>query len=282
MRPLQGRPVFIGWTAQGIPAITTTENELSQVAQKSYFENRKSKQQLDLLQYSNIIPVDYLKTGQPIDYQDTPQHKAEDLLSYSVLDSNGDQKSLTIGELNMLEGISNGVSIWQDLGKLDRDEIAATAKQMYTLFVEEEKQSGEAYAFMFQPPIEGQSNEVSFKSFIRQTLGKLLVLDESQNPSNRKGYIEAAADLTDGHGLSKLGMILNFFYDFGDDKYDPGNRFKAGIYNFARKIGFYEITDEQLEEMRRGLPYYDVDTMDLTTLMGVAKSMYKAAYNSFR
>ena len=169
------------------------------------------------------------------------------------------------------------------MGKADNTDIIASTKSMHTLFVEpKEKSTGEALAILFRPAFDGESNELSFKSFIRKSLGKLLVLDESQEPQSRKGYIDAAAQFTKGNGRSTLASVVNLFYDRGESPFVDTSKAKVGILKIARSLGMYNISDAELEEISHPLPFYDVEEMDMKTLFDVASAMRDASNRIFR
>ncbi len=285
VKPQGGRDrnIFIGWNKEAVPQVTENESELNADALNSFRINQRARLPIRTIAFTRIEPVNYLTTGQPIDLMDQDGVTAEDLLTYSVVDSNGNNKTLTLGELNVLNSLTNAHLEWQDLGKTDKTDIITSTKTMHTLFVEPEDASlGEALAILFRPAFDGESNQIAYKSFMRKTLGKLLVLDESQDAHNRKGYIEAAAQFTKGAGRGALGSIVGLFYDTGDKPLIDTSRAKAGLFKFARSLGVYNISDEDLEEMSHPLPFYDVEEMDINTLVNVASAMRDAALNAFR
>lgn len=280
VRPRAGRDrsLFIGWTKEGVPQITDSEIDLAVNAKNSYQINQKARLPLRTIPYSHIEPVNYLTTGQPIDLMDQDGVIAGDLLTYTVMDKDGNTQTLTLGELNILNSLVDSHIEWQDLGNTDKTDVIVSTKSMHTLFVEpEEGSTGEAFAILFKPAFDGESNEIAFKAFVRKSLSKLLVLDESQEPHNRKGYIDAAAQFTKGNGRSTLASIVSLFYDKGEKPFINTSGAKVGILKLARSLGIYNISDVELEEMSHPLPFYDVEEMDMETLFNVVNAMREAA-----
>lgn len=279
--------LFIGWTKEGKPTVTDNEDHLADEVQESFSAFQTSGLGLREIKYSNLTTVEYAYTGRAIDFRDQDLTKAEDLIIYGIKDQEGASKPISLSELTVLQSIVNAQTPWQDIGPSKMGEIAVSAKPMYTLFVPTpEMARGSALAILFKPTIEGESNEASFKSFIRQTIGRLLVLDESQEPRNRKGYLKAAAKFAGKRGTKGTLDILFALraaglVEFEDQWLENFSQRKRNMVakglKIARLLGFVEVNDDTIERYRHPLPYYDVDLLDINQLFNLADAMERAA-----
>jgi hypothetical protein len=278
--------VMVGWTKDGRPSIVRSEDQLSDMAKESLDAYKMSGLPIKEVASSNLIPLEYAFTGPAVDFKDKGDKKAEDLITFGVIDQNGETKKISIGERRILEAITNSNNPWQDIASTRLGEVSVEAKPMYTLFLPSQE-SEEYLVILFKPTISGESNEATFKSFIRQTIGRLLVLDESQEPNKRKGYLKAAAALA---GVkSKSGNALDMFFklrqlglvDFRDEWLEGmkqrGRNITVGGLRLARTLGLVDFDDETLERYKDPLPYYDVDSLDIDKLIRLASRMYTVA-----
>ncbi len=287
VHPASARGVyFIGWNRAGLPVVTADSNQLSEEAKKSVIENQKAGLPIREVPFRRIEAKAFSYVGKPIDYMDQGNIVVEDLLTYGLVDKDGKQSEETFGELTILQGLTEASVFWQDSGRSSLDDETRSAKRMYTLFIQpNDGSTDDAYAILFKPTLPGESNENDFRLFIRQTIGKLLVLDESQEPAHRKGYIEAAAAFT-GYTKGNPVGLLHLFYNFSDDELDKIAKAKQGIstglLKVARGLGLYNISDDELSLMKDQRPYYDVDTLDLNKLFSLVIAMRDTAYRHIR
>lgn len=290
-RRKKGELIFIGWTRDGKPAITSNETRLSEEVQESLKAFERSGLEIKEI-YLNLIPVEYAYTGAAIDFRDQKERKAEDLINYGIKDEDGKSKKIALGELAVLEAIADSQTPWQDTASSKVREIAVAAKPMYILFVSTPEMDGNtALAILFKPTIEGESNEAAFKSFIRQTIGRLLVLDESQDPENRKGYMKAAEKFAGKRTTgSPLEILLKLrqtgFIEFEDNWLKNlgqrgRNMLTTGL-KLARSLGLVEVDEDLLEEYKHPLPHYDVDKLDINRLFSLTSAMRDAARRSLQ
>ena len=290
-RAKRGRRVFIGWTKDGIPSITEKMEDLDEDARESLEAFKMSGLPVTKLCSSKHIPVEYSFTGPAVDFKDKSDTKAEDLITYSVIDESGEKKRISIGERRVLNAIASSNNPWQNISSTKLGELAVEARPMYTLTIPSEEE-GDALVILFKPTITGESNEAAFKSFIRQTVGRLLVLDESQKPGNRKGYLKTAAQFAGENtkSLNTLDMFLKLrnmgLIDFRDEWLDglkqSGRKLTAGGLKIARSLGLVDFSDETLERFKDPLPYYDVDKLDIDKLIELAEQMYYVANKAIR
>ncbi len=274
-----GRDVFfIGWDRNDLPRITTNSTQLDERARKSVTENQKAGLRIKEVPYTRIEPKSYLSVGRPVDYADDGQVVAEDLVSIAVIDDKGNNTLETFGELVLLNGIVDARVTWQDLGVSERADITTPIKHMYTIFLKPtDAPRNTAYALMFKSLLDGTGNEIAFRSFMKQSLSKLLILDESQKPSDRKGYIEAAAKMS-GYEEKKKRSVLSLFYNSPEDNRGKKKKLSHSFLKVARGLGMYDFSDKDLEEGEdENLPYYDIESLSTEKLIELASDMRDAA-----
>lgn len=281
--------LFIGWTKEGNPMVSDNQNSLGEIAKRSFGAFRMSSGlRMREIGFTQLTPVEYGFTGEAIDFADTGPRKAEDLITYNVKDGKGEAFPINLGEREVLRSITEARIPWQDIGPSSVGNILSSAKKMYTLVVpNSEMGPNSATVILFQPPIEGESNEAVFKSFVRQTIGRLLVLDESQKLENQKGYLKAAAKFAGVRGTSMTDVLVNLvragLVEFSDESVD---RLKQSMRNLAAKglsvISrlFVEINPDAIERLRHTLPVYDVDKLDIEQLFRLSEAMLEVAYSA--
>jgi hypothetical protein len=285
--------LYVGWDSDHHPQITEEAKNLSPEAQKNLIAYYKSGLKSKEIRYSKLIPVQYAYTGSAIDFKDQGSIKAEDLVTYGFKDSQGQTQSFSLGEYAVLNAIAASRSPWQTIATTSVREVAITAKPMYTLFVPTPEMNGNAaLVVLFEPPLEGESNEATFKSFVRETIGRLLILEESQERvKDRKGYLNVAANYAAGKEIAKKGpsSLLRAlwemgFVEFSDDQIKnlgPKSRsLLASGLKIARGLGLMEFNDETLERYKQPPPYYDIDKLDINLLLDLATDMRDVARNA--
>lgn len=290
-RAKRGAMLFVGWTKDGRPSITRELNDLDENAKESLEAFKMSGLPIRKISSTELIPVEYSFTGPAIDFKDKSDTKAEDLITFGVIDEEGETKRISIGERRILNAIVNSNSPWQNISSTKLGDFAVEARSMYTLVIPSHEDEDDL-AILFNPTLEGESNEATFKSFIRQTIGRLLVLDESQKPGERKGYLQAAAQFAGekSKSMNSLDMFLKLrnmgLIDFRDEWLDglqqSGRNIAAGGLKFARALGLVDFSDETLERFKDPLPYYDVDKLDVDKLIKLAEKMYHIANRAIK
>lgn len=273
--------VFVGWTKDDQPTMVTSEAQLSEQARESYTNFQISGLEIKRIPYRVLTVAEYVSTGSAIDFQDKGSKKAEDLVTYQIK-MVGSNKSVAVPELTILQAIiETSDNPWQDIGHSKIGDLAITAKSMFTLFLPTPNVGeGTALAVIFKPIIEAESNESTYKGFIRQTLGRLLILDESQEPQYQKGYVKAAAGLAGVKGKGAGEIILRSlknlgFIDFDNEGLEglkkAGREFKARMLGLANL--FVEVSEGRIEEARHPRPYYDIDSLGVEQLVDLSQRM---------
>lgn len=283
---VQGRAMYVGWTADGLPAATGRVAQLSTPARESLHAFRASGLAVRKVPFSELVPATYVMTGSAVDFADIGGRIAEDHIRYRVIDATGESRDLPIGELSALRGIVLARHPWQAPGG-GHLELAVEAVPIFSVFAAlpgADERSG--LALLFQPTLPGQTNEPAFRSFVRNSLGRLLVLDESQPPGRRRGYLEVAGRvagvLPDGGMLGTLVALRRIgFVDFEDQWLQGvrarGRRLKSGFIRALRAAGMVEVDDGLLAELADPRPDYDVDRLDTEQMIDLAEEMFHAA-----
>src|SRR3989344_1584278 len=273
-----GGTLYLGWTKDGRPSIGKYDGDLTRSALESLQSSQAAGIRIREIRYRGVVPYEYRYTGSAVDFSDDPTSysKTEDLIKYGIVDSDGTQKVIHVGEADILQSISENNIPWQSVDFSTSTEIAVSAKPMYSVFVPQKGETHSACVLLFKPSIKGESNEAVFKSFVRETIGRLLILDELQEPEKRKGYLEVAAKLTKGPKSGDAADFIRMFVDVDDELAKKINKTARGI--FAKFAGmFIEFDEETLENIKNPLPNYDVDTLDTEKLVGLASQMAQVA-----
>ncbi len=283
---VRGRAMYIGWSADGLPTATGRVAQLSAPARESLQAFRSSGLAVRKVPFSELIPVTYVMTGAAVDFADISGRVAEDHIRYSIIDAHGEKREVPIGELSLLRGIVLARHPWQAPGG-GHLELAIEAVPLYSVFTGlpgSDDRGG--LAMLFQPTLAGQTNEPAFRSFVRNSVGRLLVLDESQPPGRRRGYLEVAgrvAGVMPKSGM--LGTLVSLrrmgFVDF-DDVWlqgfrNRGRRVKGGFIRALRAVGMVEVDDSLLAELTDPRPDYDVDKLGIEQMIDMAEEMFHAA-----
>ncbi len=284
---VRGRMLYVGWTEEGLPAATPKAGQLSEAATDSLTAFRNSGLSPRRVPFSALVPAEYLSTGSAVDFADTPQRRAEDQIRYVLLDANEAQREVPLGELAVLQAITDARQPFQALVERSVGELAQDTVPLYTLFAPMPgTEAGIGLALMFRPTVAGHTNEPAFRSFVRLTIGRLLVLDESVPKASRKGYLEVAGRLAGvpvkGGFLATLVTLRGLgFVDFSDDWLRglqlTGRKAQGQLIRMMRAVGLVEVSDDILAELTDPRPDYNVDALELNRLLDMAEAMAGAA-----
>ena len=253
--PVRGRMLFVGWTEDGLPAAVPTSEGLGEEARAALAAFRSSGLAARRVDFSALVPAEYMNTGPAIDFADTPGRRAEDQVRYSVLDGQQAQRDVALGELAILDAITAARQPFQAPAPGSGGELALDTVPLYSLFAAwPGAPAGTGLAMLFRPTVEGHGNEAVFRTFVRLTLGRLLVLDESAPAGRRKGYLETAGRLA---GLGPAGGFLHTlvtlrrigFVEFSDEWLRglqlAGRKAQGQFIRVLRAFGMVDISDEK-------------------------------------
>jgi hypothetical protein len=283
---VRGRTLYIGWNREAMPVARTRLEELSPAARESLAAYRAAGLGVRKVPFTELVPVNYVLTGPAIDFTDTGGRIAEDQVRYTFDDGAGERRDIPLGELGVLRGITLARHPWQSMSGRSTD-MAVSAVPLYSVFATIPGASATTgLAILFQPTVPGSSNEPAFRSFVRNTIGRLLVLDESQPAERRRGYLEVAGDVAGVPPKGGLaGALLSLrrlgFVEFEDGwlrgLHGRSKRVKGGFIRALRAMGMVEVDDMVLAEISDPRPAYDVDQLETVRLVDMAEEMYRVA-----
>jgi hypothetical protein len=286
-RAARGRSVVVGWTQDGLPAATTHLDGLSPDARQALDGYRGSGLPERRVPYTALVPVNYALTGPAVDFADTPERRAEDQVRYSVVDAAGRQREIALGERGVLGAITEARVPFQTVAHDSVTASASSAVPLYTVFSPlPAGRPDSGLAMLFQPTIEGGTNEPAFRSFVRNTVGRLLVLDESQPPGSRKGYLEVAGRLAGTPGSGGSAAVLMWLRRVGLVDFDDAwlQRLRMGrkqmegqVVRLLRAMGVVDVDQPVMDEMLHPRPDYDIDPLETDRLVDLAEQMYLVA-----
>lgn len=286
-RGVRGRWIFVGWTADRLPAAATALEQLSDGARQALTAGRGARLEPRKVPFATVIPVTYVMTGSAIDFADTPGRRAEDQVGYTVLDARGQRREIALGELAALGSIVSAREPWQAVQPGTNLGLAVDTVPLYTLFTTLPGiRADTGLAVLFDPTIAGSTNSPAFRSFVRHTVGRLLVLDESQPAASRKGYLDVAGRRagkppTGGFLQTLVWMRKMGLMDFDDPWLQKmratGRRNQGRFIRLMRALGMVEVSDELLDELSDPRPHYDVDPLELDQMIDMAGEMYEVA-----
>lgn len=285
-RGVQGSWFFLGWSAEGLPAACTDVADLSADARRELAAFRGARLEPRRVPFASIIPLNYVSTGSAVDFSDSGGRKAEDQVNLTVIDAAGERRDIALGELALLGGIAAAQEPWQSHPAGGGGALAVDTVPLYCVCTAlPGARADTGVGLLFQSTIRAGSNEPAFRSFVRNVIGRLLLLDESSSPSSRKGYLDVAgraAGVPPQGGVLKsliwlrdAGMVA-FEDDWLQKLQGRGRRIKSGMLRALRGIGMLEVSDEMLAEIGDARPDYDVDQLDLARMMAMARDMYQA------
>lgn len=283
-RGVQGHWFFVGWSPEGLPAACTDVADLGEGARRELAAFRASRLEPRRLPFASLIPAQLVTVGAAVDYADGQGRRAEDQVRLSIVDAAGEQREVALGELALLGGIAAASEPWQTHPERSRSALAVDTVPQYTVFTAlPGSRADTGLALLFQSTLEGGSNEPAFRSFVRNVIGRLLVLDESTPASDRKGYLDVAgkaAGVPPQSGvlasllwLRRAGLVT-FEDGWLQRVQGRGRRMKSGMLRALRGMGLVDISDEMLAEMADSRPDYDVDQLDLAPMLAMAQEMY--------
>jgi hypothetical protein len=288
-RGVRGRSIFVGWTSEGLPAASTQLTGLTDKARESLRRYRGSGLPPRRVPYAALVPVTYVLTGSAVDFADTETRRAEDQVNYTVVDAAGRRRVIALGERGVLGGIAASRDPWQSTvdGSAGIGALAVDAVPLYTVFAPlPGARADTGLAMLFEPTLPGETNEPAFRSFVRNTISRLLMLDESQPVKSRKGYVEAAGKLASTPPRDSALQLLVWLRRAGlvefSDPWLQGLRqsrrkVKGRFLKTMRSIGFVEVDDELLDELLNPRPDYDIDPLEIDQLLDLAEQMYQVA-----
>jgi len=277
----RGKRIYLGWTTDDLPTIADSQSSLVGRAYDEVELYKTVEMPVEELVFEDVKPVIHVSTAQAIDVKDHGMRKSEDIIVYKVSDQKGNKVNYPLGELSILEAIATVRKPWESLlGSELSGESVIESGSMFTLFITNKDDPTIATALLFKPLLIGGSNQASFRSFVRNTLGKLLEMDESQKPSERKGYIRVAGKYYK-EGKDKTSFMDLFLTYESDEAREAAlkkqRKKRAKTARTLRKLKIIQISDEDLELVENPLNDYDLDALSLKELVMMAREFYELA-----
>ena len=185
-----GERFYIGWGPDGRAAVTKDRRKVSAAGQEllRVYEHARNLQ-VPVVNYADLIPVEYSY----FKLRDLAS-PAEDYFLLTAQDSQGQGQTYRIGELELLEGMANARTFFQDTsasGAIGQPIVPSEA--VYALITPcfEFDNQHTALVILFKPAVEGAPQEATFRSFVVSVLRVLAQNDKKDEPALRKGYDEA-------------------------------------------------------------------------------------------
>lgn len=267
-------PVFIGWDKNDTPSA-------SEYASDEVIEDFKAAKESGA-SFPNVGPeitcFEFSSLGKGIDY---PGSK-EDVIPVNAKDKDGRSVILNLGEISLLKALSWSLdeekNVWNSISGSNLVEDSSGVRStvpIYTLLFQDNRvQNGGMCALLFKPLV-FSSNEDTFIRFSKGVIKQLLIIDESQPPDARKGYIRVAAQASKG-GLKK--GLADLIFDTADQETAKalGNAKASGL-KLLQTLGIAEISDELIKEIKDPLPNYNIQNLDNKSLLELANAMEELA-----
>lgn len=264
-------PIFIGWGKDELPLASSTN--ISEEAKADFQSARASGAKFPSIPTESINCFEYASLGNATDY---PGQK-EDCINIRAKDESGKSVNLQLGESTILRGLAwtlDSENRWNSLSgaELFSDKTGVTSPvPLYTVFFQDQRVlSGHVCALLFKPLTLGLSNEDTVLRLTRGVIRQLLIIDESQPPNDRKGYINAAAMASKGN----TPRLASLFFDMKDQHTaQKVSNLKAGGIKLLQTLGIAEVSDEVINAIKDPLPNYNIEGMSVKDLADLTAAM---------
>jgi hypothetical protein len=258
--------MYAGWTAGGVPALGNSTDDLTEQARRSLTATKALEIQLKSGAISNLATFDFNFIGPIFDFSDVSSISlTEDVIEIGLVDVAGQQTTLKYGELQLLSAIANGVLVWQFIPSSGVGDMVVRSSHNYSLVLKGKPGKVESDTLViFKPILPDRGNKIEFTSFVRDVIGRLIALDEQQQPEYKKGYLEASS----GEG-DRSTIWDALIAPTADGKhFDPTKT----LLKFAGKLGLIDIRGLDLED-KASLLSEGLNNTELPALVKIAKAM---------
>lgn len=263
-------PIFIGWDENETP---TTSTYISDEANTDFQSAKESGAEFPNLPSFDVRCFEFSSLGKGIDYPGA----SEDVIPINARNQDKDLVVLNLGEGTLLRAIDWALKdehIWNSLAGVDQVDDGSgvtSTTPMYTLLFQDNRvENGSVCAILFRPLVT-PSNENTFFRFVKAVIKQLLIIDESQSPDGRKGYITAAARAS--NGTFKTGLA-DLIFDMSDAKTaHMVGKAKAGGLKLLKALNIAEVPDELIKEVQDPLPTYNIDSLEKKGLSNLISAM---------
>lgn len=238
---------FIGWTPDSKPTVTTDIKDLSSSARQVYELYRRgvAGYRIPSIKYNELLPAQFNFLNQ---LSDTPD-EGEDIFSLSLTYPDGQHKDLKIGEQELLEALvaANNPLLDTSSGIASLNRQIATPESLYTLIVggyDYSVSETTGYAILFKAVMEGVPQAATFRAFVEEVIGNLIVNDQQQEePRGRKGYVKVASRYIAKKDGNKppANPIAGFFFRTDKDAKEAEKAFKNWFFEPEKETEKKEI-----------------------------------------
>ncbi len=210
IRNRAGQEIYLGWGPDGNAAMTLDRRAVSPAGRDILrVYDRARNLRIPDVPYADVVPVEYSYIK--LKDLDSP---AEDYFFVNTKDSKGQPQQYRIGELELLEGIVDARTYFQDTSATGAiGERIVPAEAVYTVVVPcfeiDDKYS--ALAILFKPPMENVPQEATFQHFVVNVLRFLWQNDMKDEPPLRKGYYDAVQGYLNP-SQSRVPLILRLAF----------------------------------------------------------------------
>ncbi len=205
-----GERIYIGWGPDGSAAATKDRRELSPAGQDILRVYERARNlRVPVVPYTELVPVEYSY----LKLKDLAA-PAEDYFLVNALDSKGQGQQYRIGELELLEGIVNARTFFQDTsatGEMGQHIVPSEAIYAVITPCFEFDDRHTALVVLFKPAVKDSPQEATFQYFVVSVLRYLWQNDRKDEPQVRKGYFDAVQSHL-GSKPSPVPLILRLLY----------------------------------------------------------------------
>lgn len=211
--------LYAGWDENDQPVLSTSKSSLTSEAQEAlqFFTKSGSRiPSIDLTSGSLSIAVVSI-VGAVQDITDTsPNNIAQDTIKIVVQDQEGVRQTITLGELEALKMVGDGIMIFQSVGTLLDTPDRQVAVKNCSLFLEGNyEDSRPDMILLIKATNDNFGNTINTVLFISEIIKKLIANDRKQPTEYQKGYLkaEAQAEKEMEEQALKEGGVLSFFFE---------------------------------------------------------------------
>ncbi len=213
------RYVYAGWDYTGQPVLSTSKDDLSPEASSTLQFFVKSGYPIPKLQLANgelSVAIASI-VGAVQDLKDVSQRElVQDTIQITIINESGSQEAITLGELEALRMIGDGLLTFQFLGTVLDTEDRQEAVNVFSLFLPGDyDESRPDLILLIKPTNINIGNAIDTVLFVSDIVKKLIANDRKQPTQMRKGYLdaEAAAEKEIEREAAKSGGLLDFFLE---------------------------------------------------------------------
>lgn len=213
------RYVYAGWDHAGQPVLSTSKDDLAPEASSTLQFFVKSGYPIPKLQLTNgelSVAIASI-VGAVQDLKDVSQRElVQDTIQITIINESGSQETVTLGELEALRMIGDGLLTFQFLGTVLDTEDRQEAVNVFSLFLPGDyEESRPDLILLIKPTNINIGNAIDTVLFVSDIVKKLIANDRKQPSKMRKGYLEAEVEAEKAieREAASNGGLLDFFLE---------------------------------------------------------------------